>query len=431
MGICSVARGTVFLVAVFCLCLCAAGGAALPAITAQVAQGSSTQTPSVQTLAAAHPVGTIKVISGNTITLTTNAGSDVTVVVQETAKLVRIAPGQKDLKDAVPIQLQELLPGDRILVRGQLADDGKTVLATSVIAMKKADIVEKQAREREEWQRRGTAGLVSSVNAASNTIAVSLPGIGEKRTVTVRLLKDAILRRYAPDSVKFDDAKPAPLDQIKPGDQLRARGARNADGSELMAVEIVSGTFRNIAGTVSAIDATSNGITLQDLATKKAVTVKITGDSQLRKLPLPMAQRIAARLKGIPADAAGASAGAAAAGAGSNANASAAEGARPAGPPSGGAGAGGFGGPGRNAGGGPGDLQQMMSRMPAAGLADLQKGDVVMIVATEGGFSGVPSVIILLGGVEPILEASPNSNASTILSPWSLGAAPSGEAGTP
>src|SRR3989441_4394452 len=431
MGVCSVARGTVFLVAMFCLCLCAARGAALPAVTAEVAQVSSTQTPSVQTLAAAHPVGTIKVISGNTITLTTNAGSDVTVVVQETAKLVRIAPGQKDLKDAVPIQLQELLPGDRILVRGQLADDGKTVLATSVIAMKKADIVEKQAREREEWQRRGTAGLVSSVNAASNTIAVSLPGIGEKRTVTVRLLKDAILRRYAPDSVKFDDAKPAPLDQIKPGDQLRARGARNADGSEVMAVEIVSGTFRNIAGTISAIDATSNSITLQDLATKKAVTVKITGDSQLRKLPLPMAQRIAARLKGIPADAGGAGAAGAAAGAGSNANASAAEGARPAGPPSGGAGAGGFGGPGRNAGGGPRGLPPMMSRMPPAGLADLQKGDVVMIVATEGGFSGVPSVIILLGGVEPILEASPNSNASTILSPWSLGAAPSGEAGTP
>ncbi len=73
----------------------------------------------------------------------------------------------------------------------------------------------------------------------------------------------------------------------------------------------------------------------------------------------------------------------------------------------------------------------MMNRMPAAGLADLQKGDAVMIVATEGGSSGVPSVIILLGGVEPILEASPNSSASTILSPWSLGAAPSGEAGTP
>jgi hypothetical protein len=420
MGIYKVTRGSVFLIGMVWLGLRAAGGAAFPAVTAQGTQGSSGQTP-----VAARPVGTIKAISGNTITLTTNSGSDVTVVVQETAKLVRIAPGQKDLKDAVPIQLQELLSGDRILVRGQLADDGKTVLATSVIAMKKADIAEKQAREREEWQRQGTAGLVSSVDAASNTVTVSLPGIGEKKTATIHLSKETILRRYAPDSVKFDDAKPAPLDEIKPGDQLRARGTRNADGSEFMAVEVVSGTFRNIAGIISAIDATSNSITLQDLATKKTVTVKVTGDSQLRKLPLPMAQRIAARLNGIPADAAGA-----ATGAGSNASASGAQGARSAGPPRG-AGTGGFGGPGRGAGGAPGDLQQAINRMPPATLADLQKGDAVMIVATEGGSSGVPSVIILLGGVEPILEASPKSNASTILSPWSLSSAPSGEAGNP
>lgn len=420
----AVGRGSVFLRAMFCLYVCVSRGAALPVVTAQVAQGPSAQTP-----AAARPVGTIKAISGNSITLTTDAGSDVSVVVQEAAKLVRIAPGQRDLKDAAAIRLQELLPGDRILVRGQFADDGKTVLATSVIAMKKADLAEKQAREREEWQRRGTAGLVSSVDAASNTITVSLPGIGEKKTVTIHLSKETILRRYAPDSIKFDDAKPAPLDQIKPGDQLRARGTRNADGSELVAVEIVSGTFRNIAGIISAIDTTSNGITLQDLATKKAVTVKITGDSQLRKLPPPMAQRIAARLKGIPADAAAAVG--AAAGAGSNASASAPQGARPAGPPTGGASAGGFGGPGRNAGGGPGDLQQAINRMPSATLADLQKGDAVMIVATEGGSNGVPSVIILLGGVEPILEASPRSNASTILSPWSLSTAPSGESGNP
>jgi len=69
--------------------------------------------------------------------------------------------------------------------------------------------------------------------------------------------------------------------------------------------------------------------------------------------------------------------------------------------------------------------------MPAARLADLQKGDVVMIVATEGSPNGVPWVVMLLGGVEPILQASPNSNASTILSPWSLSEAPGGEAGNP
>ena len=160
----------------------------------------------------------------------------------------------------------------------------------------------------------------------------------------------------------------------------------------------------------------------------RAVTVKVTADSQLRKLPLPMAQRLAARLRGIPADTPSAGA---AAGASATPSANPAQGGRPAGASAGGAGAGGFGGAGRNANGGAPDLQQMLSRMPAATLADLQKNDAVMVVATEEGSSGVPSVIILLGGVEPILEASPNTSASSILSPWSLSAAPGGEAGNP
>ena len=390
----------------------------------QAGQPQSGQQPSAQASSAARPVGTIKSISGNTIILTTDAGSDVTVQVQDSAKLVRIAPGQKDLKDATPIQLGDLQPGDRILVRGKLADDGRSVAAASVIAMKKVDIADKQSREREEWQRHGFGGLVNNVDAGGNTINVSLPSPGEKKTVAIHFSKDTILRRYASDSVKFDDAKPAPLDQIKPGDQLRARGTRSADGAEFTADEIVSGTFRNIAGIISALDASAGTVTVQDLALKKSVTVKVTADSQLRKLPPPMAQRIAARLKGTPVEAS--STATTAGGASSAANSGPPT--KPNGPPSVGSGSGGMG---RSGGGGSADLQQAISRMPAATLADLQKGDAVMGVATEGGPNGVPTVITLLGGVEPILEASPNSSASTILSPWSLGTGAGGEAATP
>ena len=390
----------------------------------QAGQPQSGQQPSAQASSAARPVGTIKSISGNTIILTTDAGSDVTVQVQDSAKLVRIAPGQKDLKDATPIQLGDLQPGDRILVRGKLADDGRSVAAASVIAMKKVDIADKQSREREEWQRHGFGGLVNNVDAGGNTINVSLPSPGEKKTVAIHFSKDTILRRYASDSVKFDDAKPAPLDQIKPGDQLRARGTRSADGAEFTADEIVSGTFRNIAGIISALDASAGTVTVQDLALKKSVTVKVTADSQLRKLPPPMAQRIAARLKGTPVEAP--STATTAGGASSAANSEPST--KPNGPPSAGSGSGGMG---RSGGGGSADLQQAISRMPAATLADLQKGDAVMGVATEGGPNGVATVITLLGGVEPILEASPKSSASTILSPWSLGTAAGGEAATP
>ena len=421
MEICNLNRRRALLSATACVALGAILVAAMPA-AAHGAQAASS---------AARPVGTIKSVSGNNIVLTTDNSGDVNVVVQAAAKLVRVEPGQKDLKEAVPIALKELVPGDRILVRGQLGEDGKTVLATAVIAMKKASIAEKQAREREEW-RQGASGLVSNVDAAANSILITQPGVNEKRTVTIHVSKDTMVRRYAPDSIKFDDAKPAKLEQVKAGDQLRARGTRSADGSELTAAEIVCGTFRNIAGTVSSIDAAANMMTLQDLATKKSVTVRVTTDSQVRKLPLPMAQRIAARLKGISPDSLTPNG----AGGGANASANAAagqgsQGQRPAASPASGSGQAGSEGSGRNASGGGGDFQQAFNRMPAATLAEFQKGDAVMIVATEGGSNGVPSVITLLGGVEPILQASPNSSASSILSPWTLSDASGGEAGNP
>jgi hypothetical protein len=398
------------------VCLCSA--------TARPSPGQSAPQPIAQTSAAARPVGTIKSIAGNTITLTTDSGSDVTVQVQDATRLLRIAPGQKDLKDAAPIQLADVQPGDRILVRGKLADDGKSVLALSVIAVKKADIAEKQSREREEWQKHGFGGLVNGVDVASGSITVALPSASEIKSVTVHLSKDTILRRYAVDSVKFDDAKPAPLDQIKPGDQLRARGSRSADGAEFTADEIVSGTFRNIAGTISTLDASAGNLTVQDLILKKSITLNISAESQLRKLPPPMAQRIAARLKGTSTEAP--SSAPAPNGAGTTSNGE--QTTKPAAAPPGGSGSGGMA---RSGGGGAADLLQAIIRMPAATLGDLQKGDAVMVVATEGGPNGVSTVITLLAGVEPILEASPKSSASTILSPWSLSSGGGGEAATP
>jgi hypothetical protein len=377
---------------------------------------------------ATRPVGTIKTINGRTIVLTTDAKADVTIQVQDDAKLVRIAPGQTDLKDAAPIQLQDLLPGDRILVRGKMAEDGKTVIAASVIAMKQTDIATRQAHDRDEWQRHGVGGLVKEIDAAGGTIKISTNAQGAAKEVTVQISKQTILRRYAPNSVKFDDAKPGPIDQIKVGDQLRARGTRNADSTELAADEVVSGTFLNIAGTINAIDASAGTLTVMDLVAKKSVTVKVTSDTQLRKLQPMMAQMIAMRLKGAPADAATGAAGSAATPSATPKPADAAAGGQPGGQ---GGSAGGPGGAARSGGAGGargGDLGQMLSRMPAATLADLQKGDAVMIVTTEGTEAGGATVITLLAGVEPILQASPAGGASSILTPWSLSGAPAGDA---
>jgi hypothetical protein len=327
-------------------------------------------------------------------------------VVQDSTRLVRIAPGQKDLKDATPIQLSDVQVGDRILARGKASDDGKSVAASSVILMKESDVSAKQEKDREDWQKRGVGGLVSKVDAASGSVTLSAPPASDAKPVTIHISKSTIIRRYSPDSIKFDDAKPSTLDEIHSGDQLRARGTRSADGTELDADEVVSGAFRNIAGQVTATDASANTITVMDLATKKPVTLSITADSQLRKLPPTVAQRVAQRLRGGSPDAAahpsapGANPPDAAKG-GQTVPAGDAAGARPGGPP---------------------DFQQMLKRMPPVTLADLQKGDAVMVVTTEGTASTQPTAITLLSGVEPILSASPTgSQAAMLLSPWNLG----------
>jgi len=366
----------------------------------------------------AKAVGTIKSIQADSITVAAESGGegDIIAKLMGSTKILRVPPGEKDLKNATALQPQDLQPGDRVLVRGQASADGHTIAALAVIVMKQADVAAKQQHDRDDWQKRGVGGLVTKLDAATDTIMISSGGMGANRSIAVHIGKDTILRRYAPDSVKFDDAKPAPVDQIKAGDQLRARGTRNPDGSEVSAEEIVSGAFRNIAGTIKAIDAASNTMTVQDAIGKSAVVVKVSPDSQMKKLPAEMAQRIAMWLKGTAGGGSGDQQGANGQGMSGKGAAPVAGGARPGteSPASRGPG----GGPGGN---GPPDLQRMLSRLPNSTLADLQKGDAVMIVSTEGGDLGAVTAITLLAGVDAILTASP-SQSSTLLSPWSLGA---------
>jgi hypothetical protein len=384
--------------------------------SSQTSSQAAAQTPLTQ------KVGAVKSINGNALVLKADDGAEVNVTVASNAKIVQVAPGEKDLKSAAPIALTDLQVGDRILVRGRASDDAKTMTAIGVIAMKRTDLEAKKTRDRDDWQKRGIGGLVSAVDPATGTITISTGSGAAAKTVAIHTAQNTVLRRYAPDSVQFDDAKPAPLDQIKPGDQVRARGTKSADGSEFAADEIVSGTFRNLAGIITVIDASAQTINLTDLISKKPVVVKITAQSQLRKISAQTAQMIAFRLKG-------AGAGAGAAGAGAQGDASGAgSGSANGGQRSGGAGAAGSGAPG--GGGGRGDFQQIVSRLPASTLADFQKGDAVMVVATQGTDADGVTAITMLGGVEAILAAAPAGNAAQAmtLSPWSLGGAPGGDA---
>lgn len=363
-------------------------------LPAAVALFASAQAPTV------HYLGTVTAISGDVLTVKTDAGQMNTVEVPSTAQLKRIEPGQTDLSKAQPLDFSSIAIGDRVLVT---IDPSATAApqALRVIAIKQADVAKKQQTETEQWNQ-GVHGLVKSVDASAGTIQVNVRAGTVTKEVTVATTAATVLKRYAPGSVRFDQAQPAPITTIHPGDQLWARGTRNADGTSIAADGIVSGTFLSIAGTVLSTDNTASTVTVKDLATKKPVTVRISADAQMRRLDDRVAAFLAARLKGGAAGGPGAGGGAAPANAGSgqrNFNQS---------------------------GGGASrmDFETILERAPAIQLAGLQKGEAVMIVATED--SSGASAVKLLAGVEPLLEAP---QAQDLLSNWSLSSGDSEAAG--
>ena len=356
-------------------------------------------------------VGTVTAINGDILTVKPDNGDARQVEVPATASMKRVEPGQKDLSSAVSIQLTDLATGDRVLVRLDPSATGDTAQAAQIVTIKAADVAQKQQQEREDWARSGVGGLVKSVDPAAGVIVLTSGAGPTLKIVKVHVGSSTALKRYAPASVRFDLAQPGPLNSIQPGDQLRARGTKNADSSEIEATEVVSGSFRNVSGTIASLDTSVSSFVVKDLLTKEKVTVRVPPETQMHALPEAMARMMAARLKGWAPSGGG----------------------PPAGGPQGGGTPGAGGPPGRtfNGGGsGPargGDMQQILSRAPVIHFGDLKKGDAVMLVATSG--SSEVTAITLLTGVEPLLEAPEASR--NLLANWSMGSGGGAEGEAP
>jgi Domain of unknown function (DUF5666) len=384
--------------------------AAAPGLPLSLGQNAPAQS------SVARVIGTIKAIYGNSLTIAPSSGPEITATVQANARILKLEPGEKDAKNATPIQLTDLQVGDTVRVRGFAAQGATSIPALEVLVITRSAVAAVSDQILQDWQKRGLGGLVTAVDPATGTITISVASFAGKKSISVHTSSSTVFRRYASNSVKFEDARPSSMAQIRAGDQMRARGERNPDGTEFTAEEVVTGSFRNIAGLVNSVDASAGMLTVQDVLSKKPVQVKISADSQLHQLPPEMAQRMAMRLKAsmggaMPAGAPGA-------------GGPPAQGQPGATAPTGTEAGGGHAGTGMRSGGG--DLQQFMSRLPSVTVADLHKGDAVMMVATEGSASTPSTAINLLSGVEPILRAAPNGSEAMMMSPWSLGGMPAG-----
>jgi hypothetical protein len=316
--------------------------------------------------------------------------------------LARAATATISPSDLEKITLAEVGEGDRVVVLGKVADDQKSVPARILIVATKADIAQKLERDREEWRRRGLVGTVSALNPETKEITLQLRSFaGPGQPIIITAAGEKVkFRRYAPDSVKFDDAKASSFGEIKVGDQLRAKGDRSADGARFTAEEIVSGTFRSIRGAIESVNIAANEIKVKDMVTGQAVTITISKDSLVRRFPAEFAARLMMRgqrggggaAQGEPANAPPRP---------SQGGAGGEQRQRPEG-----AGAEGMGNRRRMGGGGGGgpDLQEMLERMPAVTLAELKPGEMVIVSSTAGTDSGRATAIALLTGMEALLQ---------------------------
>lgn len=325
----------------------------------------------------------------------TDAGAVVVVSVADSTKIVKNPPGEAKLDKSAPYTLAEIAAGDRLLALGKLSADGKTLAAPrAVVINTKADIDKKRETERAEWQARGVVGIVSAVNTETKEITIQTRTPEGPKPVVIAASGPAVkLRRYAPDSIKFADAKPSPFEEVKAGDQLRAKGNKSEDGSKVTAEEVVTGSFRTTLGTVKAVDAAKNEITIEQ-QDKKLLTIVVRPDSVLKQFPAELGMMM---MGGGAAPAAGGQAPA-----GGGGQRVVVQGGPGGGgtPPAGGQAAG-------APGGGPTrrmmDPQQMLERLPPVTLAELKPGQMVVVSSTVGADPTRVTAIQLVSNVEPII----------------------------
>ena len=84
---------------VIVLAICAAMSAPSLVGLAGASCLQSESAPPASASSQARAMGTVKAVAGDRITLGTDSGAEVTVLVPDSTRIVRVAPGQKDLPE--------------------------------------------------------------------------------------------------------------------------------------------------------------------------------------------------------------------------------------------------------------------------------------------------------------------------------------------
>ena len=357
------------------LCALVLFASAFP-LSAQTPAPSPVSDPAITALSVTGVVSELKADTRQVI-VTTAAGNQVTVTLSDRTTFMRIPPGEKTKDKFIKISPTDFGVGDSVFARGRMTDDRKSMPALEFYVMSKGDIAQQREREQEDWRKRGMAGAVTAINSDTKEITIDARTAEGPKPAVIATTADTKFRRYAPDSVRFSDAKPSAIAELKTGDQLRALGTKSADG-RFTAEEIVAGSFQTIGGAITEVNAEKQELKINDAQSKQPVTVVISKDSVLKRLTPEL---LAALLPPKP-------------GAGSNA-------------------------PGAKQGG---DLQEMFDQLPPVTLSELKPGESILISSTRGAEPARVTAIAIVSGVGLLLQNSQGGRPAAVsLGAMSLG----------
>lgn len=285
-------------------------------------------------------------------------GASVQVDTGAETEVRRVAPGERSLQGAQLIPLSELRAGDRLLIS---YGESRTE-ARRIVVMAASAITARNEALRREWAEHGASGVAAAIKPGEIVLRQRSMASG---TQTAVLLTPATkYRRYMTGSNSYIDAQLSSLDQIRAGDQVRARGRKSADGTRIEAEEVVFGTFVTKAGTVISADVTTNTLTVRDLETDRPLPVRLTPASQVKRFPeFPTAPAV---MGGAPLT----------------------PGLQPSTPGL----------------GGPPDLALMIERLPPFALSGIKPGDTVVFSASPGAERGELLAVVVLANASTLVQ---------------------------
>jgi hypothetical protein len=304
-------------------------------------------------------VGTISAFKAEVaeIELKPDKGAAVSYKVTGDTVAQQVAPGVTDLKGARTIRITELHLGDRVMA----TTEAGTKNLRRIVVMSLSDLARRDEADRADWAARGVSGIVASKTADGMTLKMqSMTGMIQ---TVLKVDGKTRYRRYAPDSVRFADAKNSNLAEVAVGAQVKARGVKGADGV-VAAEEIVFGNFTTRAGTITSVDAAGQDVTVKEVGHGKPLVIRVTADSQVKRML--DRQAMVDMMHGAQAKT---------------------DAEHPQAPPM-------------------MTLAEMLERLPAVKVADLKVGDIVIVSSTRGANPDEVTAISMLANAEMLLQVA-------------------------